>query len=282
MATISLHHYPHYYQWIREEASHPKPVMVFIHGWGGSARYWEKLARNLAPQFDCLLYDLRGFGRSNQGQSDRPYGLEDYAEDLVALLDGLHLDRVFLHSHSLGSSIATVFLNRYGDRVEKAILACNGVFSYNKLVFDLFHWASGYVVKWRYPWFLKVPGLERLFMVRFLHQAIAPEDYRPFLEDFLAATPEAALATIYASVSKEAVEFMPREFAQISRPSLLISGEKDQIIPASMARQAAVLNPCLVYGEIPKTGHFPMLEDPLRYQAIVQDFLGDYPPILNV
>lgn len=43
--------------------------MVFIHGWGGSSRYWEATAQALCGEFDCLLYDLRGFGRSTLGAS---------------------------------------------------------------------------------------------------------------------------------------------------------------------------------------------------------------------
>ena len=63
--TINVRGVEHYYQWIAEpEKSETKPVMVFIHGWGGSARYWESTAQALSDQFNCLLYDMRGFGRS--------------------------------------------------------------------------------------------------------------------------------------------------------------------------------------------------------------------------
>jgi pimeloyl-ACP methyl ester carboxylesterase len=262
-----------YYEWIKNpQGSEPKPVMVFIHGWGGSSRYWRTTAQSLSDRFDCLLYDLRGFGRSPNSPT-QTYELEAYAEDLRELLDSLALNRVYLNSHSMGASIATIFASSYPQRVEKLILTCNGIFEYNKLAFETFYLFGGYVVKFRYPWFTKIPTLDRLFMARFLHRPIPASERRAFLEDFVLADAQAALGTIYTSVSEKAVIMMPQKFAQLEIPTLLISGAKDIIIPASLGRQAASLNDKIKYVEIPATAHFPMLEDPTTYLEEVNNFL---------
>ena len=119
--------------------------MVFIHGWGGSARYWRSTARALVNHFDCLLYDLRGFGQSQPIQQaatsrQQPYEMQDYAEDLANLLDALALNRVYLNSHSMGASVAALFVAHYPNRVERAILNCNGIFEYDSLKFK--NWLS--------------------------------------------------------------------------------------------------------------------------------------------
>lgn len=279
--TINIRGVPHYYEWIRQpEASKKKPVMIFIHGWGGSARYWRGTAKALCEHFDCLLYDMRGFGRSRLPESEQTkassrlnYEMEDYADDLALLLDALQLDKVYLHSHSMGASVATWFLNLYPQRVEQAILTCNGIFEYDEKAFAAFHKFGAYVVKFRYQWFLKVPLADRLFMARFLHRSIEKSERQAFLEDFLLADYEAAVGTIYTSVSKKAVDIMPHKFAQINVPTLLIAGEKDIIIPAEMGRQAAALNDNIKYVEIAKTAHFPMLEDTETYLTQVHKFL---------
>ena len=72
---------------------------------------------------------------------------------------------------------------------------------------------------------------------------------------------------------KKAVEKMPIEFANIPIPTLLISGEKDQIIPASMGKEAATLNEQIFYVELPNTAHFPMLEDAPTYLSTIKEFL---------
>ncbi|MDJ0509898.1 MAG: alpha/beta hydrolase [Crocosphaera sp.] len=275
--TVEVRGVNHYYEWIRQPQMVEKPVMVFVHGWGGSARYWRSTAEALTDNYDCLLYDLRGFGRSKLPENPLglSYELEEYAEDLKELLDKLGLHKIYLNSHSMGASVGALFSTMYPEKIERAILTCNGIFEYNKLAFDSFHRFGGYVVKFRYKWFLKVPFAPRLFMARFLHRPIDKLEKIAFLEDFILADYEAALGTIYTSVSKKAVETMPKKFAEISVPTLLVSGEKDIIIPAAMGREAAKLNDKIEYVEIAKTAHFPMLEDKETYLTKVRGFLND-------
>lgn len=280
MAFISIQGVNHYYRWITPHHNIPdarKPTIVFLHGWAGSTRYWESTAQFLQTDFNALLYDLRGFGRSRLPQEDltplRDYRLESYAEDLRDLLDALGLERVYLNAHSTGASIAAVFLQRYPQRVHRAILTCSGIFEYDELAFKIFHWVSGYVVKFRPQWFLQIPELDRFFMSRFLHRPIPRDDRRAFLEDFLEADQAAAIGTVYTAVSKEASEEMPQIFQQIQVPTLLISGEYDQIIPAAMGRNAAELSPAIVYCCVPRTAHFPMLEDAPLYRQEIYKFL---------
>ncbi|MFB2921919.1 alpha/beta fold hydrolase [Aerosakkonema funiforme] len=282
MPSIQVRGVDHYYEWIRSPAADKaKPVMVFLHGWAGSARYWESTAKVLADNFDCLLYDMRGFGRSRlplpQAIANAPtltYELEEFADDLAELLNALQLGPIYLNAHSMGASVATLFLNRYPEKVEKAILTCSGIFEYDEKAFAAFHKFGGYVVKFRPRWLGKIPLADIFFMKRFLHRPLPRAMSKAFLDDFLLADYEAALGTIFTSVSKEASEVMPQEFAKLSVPTLLVSGEYDLIIPAEMGRQAAALSEKVEYVLIPNTAHFPMLEDAETYLQKVREFLG--------
>lgn len=291
MAYTTVRGVEHYYEWIPEVRTEGKPVMVFIHGWGGSARYWQSTAEALSKDFDCLLYDLRGFGRSKlplnllstpelspsqlpQLEQELSYDLEEYAIDLNILLDNLGVDKIYLNGHSVGASIATFFINLYSDRIEKAILTCSGIFPYEAKSFAAFHKFGGYVVKFRPQWFQSIPFAGQMFMARFLHRPLSESIAKEFLADFLAADYEAALGTIYTSVSKHAAEVMPQEFSKIPIPTLLIAGAKDIIIPADMGKSAASLSPKVEYYEIPATAHFPMLEAPEIYLGKVREFLA--------
>ncbi|MFN6559060.1 MAG: alpha/beta fold hydrolase [Nostoc sp. ChiSLP01] len=296
MPYINVRGVEHYYEWLKKPSgSLAKPVMVFMHGWAGSARYWRSTANALSEQFDCLLYDLRGFGRSRgkptivqasesvaeseslQEQSEAikelTYELEEYADDLAALLDGLHIQRVYINAHSMGASVATLFFNRYPQRVERGILTCSGVFEYDEKAFTAFHKFGGYVVKFRPKWLGKIPFVDRMFMARFLHSPIPNSERQAFLQDFLQADYDAALGTIFTSVSKAQSELMPQEFAKLTVPTLLVAGEYDKIIPAEMGRQAAAFSDKVEFVVIPNTAHFPMLEDASTYLRRVQEFL---------
>jgi proline iminopeptidase len=223
---------------------------------------------------------MRGFGLSQLSPETREdvlargYELETFADDLAALLDGLDLSTIWLNAHSMGASVAVLFLTRYRDRVRQAILTCNGIFEYDKRAFETFYTFGRYVVQFRPAWLAQIPLAPRFFMARFLSRPIPPGERQAFLQDFLDADFDVALGTIYTSVSKAATETMPQAFAALSVPSLLVSGEKDQITPAPLGRRAAELNPeFLQYVEIKNTGHFPMLEDPDNYLQAVQTFL---------
>jgi len=290
MSYVHVRGFNHYYEWLTESGnSEPsgKPVLVFVHGWGGSARYWESTARELCDRFDCLLYDMRGFGRSRSSDSETSslieppetaaelsYELESYADDLAGLLDALGLKRIYLNAHSMGASVATFFLNLYPDRVERAILTCSGIFEYDEKAFNAFYKFGGYVVKFRPRWLYGLPFVDRLFMQRFLHRSLPGAISRSFLNDFLMADYDAALGTIFTCVSKKATEVMPQEFARLTVPTLLVAGERDIIIPAEMGRQAAALNDNIQYVLMPDTAHFPMLEDVPTYLQHVRKFLG--------
>lgn len=274
---ITINGVDHYYEWVGTPHSpeSSKPVMVFVHGWGGSSRYWESTARSLGDRFHCLLYDMRGFGRSNrlpEGE-DRSYELIEYAEDLAILLDTLNLDKIYLNAHSMGASVAAIFLNRYPERVERAILTCSGIFEYDEKSFNTFHKFSRYVVMFRPKWMAKLPLIHKFFMARFLHRSLPSPVSRAFLEDFLLADFGAAYGTVLTSVSKEATEWFPREFKKLTVPTLLVAGEYDQIIPADMARQAATLNQNVQLEILNNTAHFPMLEDEKTYLQRVLEFL---------
>ena len=273
MTYINVRGVDHYYEWIKKPSNIIKPVMVFMHGWAGSGRYWQSTAQALLDNFDCLLYDMRGFGRSHV-QPDLSYELTEYTEDLAVLLNQLNLERVYINAHSMGASIATLFLNRYPQKVEKAILTCSGIFEYDEKAFAAFYKFGGLVVKFRPKWLGKIPLADRMFMARFLHSPIPKSERQAFLEDFINADYQAALGTIFTSVSKEQAEFMPQEFAKLTVPTLLVAGEYDIIIPAELGKKAAALNDQVELAIIPNTAHFPMLEDAETYLARVRDFLN--------
>lgn len=275
---ISVNGVNHYCEWVTASNSTPgtKPVMVFMHGWGGSGRYWESTAQALSDQFDCLIYDLRGFGRSNTvvKNATGKYELIEYAEDLKALLDTLNLDKVYLNAHSMGGSIAVLFLNLYPERVEKAILTCSGIFEYDEKTFNAFHKFSRYVVMFRPKWLAAIPFMDKMFTARFLHRSIPTAVSKAFLEDFLLADFNTAYGTVLTSVSLEATEWLPQEFKKLTVPTLLVAGEQDQIIPAEMAKQATALNSNVKLAILKDTAHFPMLEDSETYLKEVREFLG--------
>ena len=275
MPKVSIRGVSRCYEWFKEPENSDKPVMVFIHGWGGSSQYWRSTAEQLTENFNCLIYDLKGFGGSFLTDKYKgKFDLAGYVLELSELLDTLKIGGdIVLNAHSMGASIAALFTAQYPEKVRQLILNCNGVFEYDERAFSIFQKIGKGIVQFRYPWFKNIPLMDQVAISRFLYRPIKKADRQQFLEDFLIADNRAAVGTLVGAVNKEMVVRISEAFRQIQCPTLFLSGEKDKIIPAAMAKKAIALNPKLQYVEIPQVGHFPMLESPDIYQQEIRKFL---------
>ena len=92
------------------------PVLVFLHGMGGSIEAYRFFAQRLSKDFRTLIYDQRGHGASVAKGYD--YSTHTMAEDLRVLLDHLQIDSVILVGSSMGARIASRFTATYPHRVK--------------------------------------------------------------------------------------------------------------------------------------------------------------------
>lgn len=78
-------------------------VLLFIHGWGINKTYWADQVSYFAKKYRVVTVDLPGFGKS--GKNRKSWTVNDYTEDIHALLTGLNLKNVILVGHSMSGAI---------------------------------------------------------------------------------------------------------------------------------------------------------------------------------
>ncbi|WP_338429459.1 alpha/beta hydrolase [Synechococcus elongatus] len=247
--------------------------ILYLHGWGGSRRNWQPMAQDLEDCGAGLALDWRGFGEARSQPADQDYSLQATVADLVALLDQLALPSVRIVAHSWGCSVALLFAQAYSDRVDRLLLTASGLFSYSAIAFAIFQQISQLLVRSRSPLWQQIPGLDRLILSRFCHQPLDPVTTRSFLEDFLQADTAAAIGSLQDAVSLTAVEQLGQAWQSLSVPTLLISGQFDQIAPVALGERAAALSNRCRQVVMPQVGHLPMLENPTAFAAIARPFL---------
>ncbi len=98
-----------------------KPPVVLLHGLTGSGACWTPLARALEAEFDVVMPDARGHGSSSTPPTG--YRYEDYAGDVLGLIQALELDAPVLLGHSMGGMTATVVASQMGAALRGLILA---------------------------------------------------------------------------------------------------------------------------------------------------------------
>lgn len=101
------------------------PVVVAAHGITANALAWARVAAVLGGAVTLVAPDLRGRGES--GSLPAPYGMAAHADDLVAVLDHLGVERAPLIGHSMGGFVVTNTAVRHGDRVSGLVLVDGGV-----------------------------------------------------------------------------------------------------------------------------------------------------------
>ena len=105
----------------RGRAAGAVPI-VMIHGLAASQAFWYAAgAPVMAALGPCLLYDLRGHGRSSSPPTG--YGVRDMARDLETLLDDRGIARAHLVAHSFGGMVAIAFALAHPERVASLVLA---------------------------------------------------------------------------------------------------------------------------------------------------------------
>ncbi|HEY9658622.1 MAG TPA: alpha/beta hydrolase [Allocoleopsis sp.] len=73
--TIDISGFPHAYD--LSSLTKSSTVLVFIHGWLLSRAYWQPVIQQLDSEYQCLSYDLRGFGESQRRGHPLPMGTTD-------------------------------------------------------------------------------------------------------------------------------------------------------------------------------------------------------------
>lgn len=96
------------------------PVVVVAHGVFDDGPCRTPLAAELADDYDVLMYDARGHGRSDAPETG--YGIDDRVTDLVGLLDALDVADPVLFGHSMGGDTVLATASAHPD-LPRAVVA---------------------------------------------------------------------------------------------------------------------------------------------------------------
>lgn len=261
VAGVQLH--------IRDIGPRDGPAVLLIHGFGSSLHTWEAWAPLLDDRFRVVSLDLPGFGLTG------PDPTGDYSDErsiavLAALMDRLGVGEAAVIGSSMGGRIAWRFAAAEPARVSKLVLMAPDGFAsmgreYNR-------------APERLPWMMRLlpytapkPLLRRTMqnayavsgtltdavVERYHAMLLAPGVRRAVLDRVLQARllpPEPILRTIRA-------------------PVLLLWGERDGAVPASLAADYERVLPDTRTVILPGIGHVPMEEAPEASARALREFL---------
>ena len=261
------------------------PVVVLVHGITSTSATWANVLPYLAERFTVIAPDLLGHGESAKPRGD--YSLGAYASGIRDLLIALGHERATFVGHSLGGGVAMQLAYQFPEHCERLVLVSSGGLGHE--ITPLLRAAS-------------LPGSElvlpfladdRLLGIgRAVGRALGRIGLRVHtdLGEVLRGhaslsdgdTRSAFLHTLRTIVDPmgQRVSAGDRLYLAQAIPFLLVWGERDAIIPVAHARAAHELVPGSRLEVFPQAGHFPHLDDPLRFVRVLIDFIESTEPAL--
>lgn len=242
------------------------PTLLLLHGFPLDGTIWAPQVEGLADAAQVLAPDLPGFG-AYQGEVPAELTMEVLADAAVAELDARGIQRAVVGGLSMGGYVAMACWARHPERVAGLVL-CNtrmtadtpeGRLSREETARTALEKGMGLIARAMVPKLL-APGTQRW----------RPELVRG-LEALIARQHPAAVAAAARGMALRPDR--SAEMAGVSVPALVITGDRDELmpLPTSLAMRDAV--PGCGLAVIPGAAHLPNLEQPNLFNAVVRGFL---------
>ncbi|MGY5125098.1 alpha/beta fold hydrolase [Streptomyces nigrescens] len=244
--------------------------LVLVHGHPFDRSMWRPQTEHFSRAgWRVIAPDLRGYGASTVRPGTTP--LETFARDLLALLDGLGVERFVLGGLSMGGQIVMECYRLFPERIRGLVLA------------DTF--AAAETEEGRTARREMAARLLREGMAGYAQEVLAkmvspytlthrPEVAAHVLAMMTAAPPEGAAAALRGRAERpDYTELL----SQISVPALVVVGTEDAYTPVSDARDIHARVPDATLAVIEHAAHMPNLERPDEFNAVLAEFLRSLP-----
>jgi len=245
--------------------------LVLIHGTSASLHTWDSLTLLLSSKKKIIRFDLPAFGLTGPNPANT-YNADVYNIFVDSVLEKLNVKSCIVAGNSLGGSIAWHYALYNPSRVEQLILLdASGYPKKNEKGSLGFKIASIPVVNnlllWVTPKFLIKKSLEGVFVDK---NKINEESINRYHDLLLREGNRKAALSIFKAGFKP----NPAPIKTITKPTLIIWGDQDQLINVS---NAYLFNKDIKGSKLDvlqNVGHAPMEETPTKVAASIRAFLN--------
>jgi pimeloyl-ACP methyl ester carboxylesterase len=256
-----------------EEVGEGTP-MLFIHEFGGNHLSWEPQLRFFSRRHRCITYAARGYPPSDVPESVEAYSQALAADDAVAVLDSLRIDKAHIVGLSMGGFCTVHFGLRTPERALSLTVAGAG-YGCEKEYEDYFRGVSLEVAEN----FEKQGAKEfsKIYALGASRVQFQNKDLRGWQEfaDRLATHSDRGAANTMRGVQARRPSFADLEdgLKQMMVPTLVVVGDEDDhcLQPGIFLKRTI---PACGLSVFPKTGHTLNLEEPAAFNALLTEFIA--------
>lgn len=238
-----------------------EPALVFIHCWACNRHFWDNQVAEFSKTNRVVTIDLPGHGESGQGR--KTWSVESYGDDVKTVVTKLDLKRVVLVGSSMGGPIALEATRRMPDRV----VAIVPVDTLQNVEQNLPQEQLDAVLKQMEADF---KGATTNLLNQFFFSPTTPAAVKErVINETISQKPEVVLPILKAVLSYDAAPGL----REVKAPIRAINADR---VPTDLAvnrKYAPQFDVVIIKG----TGHYPMLEDPARFNQMLAEILRNLP-----
>lgn len=260
------------------------PTVLLVHGITNSSATWAPVTDRLAERgLHVLAPDLPGHGDSQRQRGDHSMGAHaSILRDFMSVLDVEHATIV---GHSLGGGVVMQFSYQFPEMTERMVLVSSG---------GLGREVSLAIRAGTLPFAEQVIGVGASSPVTRTAGLVGGAlgrlgfrfggDFETIMQGLTSLSDrerrEAFVRTARSVISPrgQRVTATDKLYLAADMPTLLVAGEHDPVIPAKHSRHAAELAPGSRLEIFEDSGHFPHLDEPDRFAAVLLAFVADTEP----
>jgi sigma-B regulation protein RsbQ len=237
------------------------PALVFIHCWACNRHFWDNQVTEVSKTNRVVAIDLPGHGESGQGRKN--WSVESYGDDVKTVVTKLSLKRVVLVGSSMGGPIALEATRRMPDRVV-AIVPVDTLQNVEQKIPQEQLDAVFQQMQADFK------GATTNLLNQFFFSPTTPAAVKErVINETISQKPEVVLPILKAVFSYDAAPGL----REVKVPIRAINADRvptDLIVNRKYAPQFDVV---IIKG----TGHYPMLEDPARFNQMLAEILRNLP-----
>jgi len=237
------------------------PALVFIHCWACNRHFWDNQVAEFSKTYRVVTIDLPGHGESGQGR--KSYSVESYGDDVKTVVTKLNLKRVVLVGSSMGGPIALEATRRMPDRVV-AIVPVDTLQNVEQKVPQ--EQLDAVFQQMQADFKTATTNLLNQFFFSPTTPAAVKER---IINETIAQKPEVVLPILKAVFSYDAAPGL----REVKVPIRAINADRVPTDVTANRKYAPQFDVVIIKG----TGHYPMLEDPARFNQMLAEILRNLP-----
>lgn len=242
------------------------PVVLFLHGLGGSRLAWEPQLMSLSDRWRCVAWDMPGYGASLV--SEGPLTFPSLAEAAVRLLDTLNAHKAALVGLSMGGMVGLHIAINHPDRLSSlVVLSSSPAFGFDGST-DADEWTAERLAP------LEAGATPEDIAPSVLRSVAGPQVMQSVIDEAAAAMARISSRSLSAAVHCLTTHNVVRELHEISVPTLVAVGSEDKETPVSYSHFLADHIPGALYAELSGIGHLSNLEAPKELNRLLREFLS--------